>query len=332
MSVSVAARSMYDVAEVAAMIAAGKRLILAGCEEALDRLPRGRWIAGTTPYFMTAEDGGIVDRERLFVHPLPDIAEITWQGLLDAAALPTFAEKGAENGFTILILPGGSDIAALYAVEGPGWPRLYDRPVTGWVSAVAVERLGIETPKVYDGETGTKSDADAVVLHVALPDTHYAAVDIVTLFEPGDGPELTFDTTGFDTDDLRVDGVPTRLRDHVVAAGVDLRLPMIADYNGAMVNVALSPRPDGSLQAFAPTFTDTVYRFARPVADIPAQLASIAPSDGPAPAFSCNCICNWQYGELEGKRTGSFTGPVTFGEIAYILLNQTLVYLTIERA
>jgi hypothetical protein len=332
MSVSVATRSMYDVADVAAMIAAGERLILAGCERVLDRLPRGRWIAGTTPYFMTAEDGGIVDGERLFVHPLPDVAEITWQGLLDAESLPTFDEKGAENGFTILILPGGSDIAALYAVEGPGWPGLYDRPVAGWVSAVAVERLGIETPKVYDGATGTKSDADAVALHVALPDTHYAAVDIVTLFEPGDGPDLTFDTAGFDTDDLRVDGVPTRLRDHVAEAGVDLRLPMIADYNGAMVNVALSPRLDGSLQAFAPTFPETVYRFARPVADLPAQLASIAPSDGPVPAFSCNCICNWQYGELEGKRTGSFTGPVTFGEIAYILLNQTLVYLTIHRA
>lgn len=326
------ARSMYDVAEVAAMIAEGKTLVLAGCEAALDRLPRGRWIAGTTPYFMTAEQGGVVDEERLFVHPLPDVAGVAWQGLLDRDALPRFADKGAGNGFTILILPGGSEIAALYAVEGPQWPGLYDRPVAGWVSAVAVERLGIETPKVYDGATGAKSDAEAVVLHVALPDTHYAAVDIVTLFEPGDGPDLTFDTASFDTDDLRVDGVPTRLPDHVVAAGIDLRLPMIADYNGAMVNVALSPRPDGSLQAFAPTFPDTVYRFARPVANIPSRLATIAPSDGPAPVFSCNCICNWQYGELEGKRTGSFTGPVTFGEIAYILLNQTLVYLTVHEA
>ena len=64
--------AMYDVAEVAAMIAEGKTLVLAGCEAALDRLPRGRWIAGTTPYFMTAEQGGVVDEERLFVHPLPD--------------------------------------------------------------------------------------------------------------------------------------------------------------------------------------------------------------------------------------------------------------------
>ena len=31
--------------------------------------------------------------------------------------------------------------------------------------------------------------------------------------------------------------------------------------------------------------------------------------------------------ELEGKKTDPFTGPVTYGEIAYQLLNQTLVYL-----
>jgi hypothetical protein len=33
---------------------------------------------------------------------------------------------------------------------------------------------------------------------------------------------------------------------------------------------------------------------------------------------------------LAGKQTGAFTGPVTFGEVAYQLLNQTLVYLKIH--
>ena len=48
--------------------------------------------------------------------------------------------------------------------------------------------------------------------------------------------------------------------------------------------------------------------------------------------FSCNCILNYLYSELEGKKTGSFVGPITFGEVAYQLLNQTLVYLKIEDA
>jgi len=33
--------------------------------------------------------------------------------------------------------------------------------------------------------------------------------------------------------------------------------------------------------------------------------------------FICNCILNYLYGELEGKRTGSFSGPITFREIAF---------------
>jgi hypothetical protein len=36
------------------------------------------------------------------------------------------------------------------------------------------------------------------------------------------------------------------------------------------------------------------------------------------------------YPKLEGKKTGDFKGPFTFGEIAYILVNQTLVNLVIE--
>ena len=46
--------------------------------------------------------------------------------------------------------------------------------------------------------------------------------------------------------------------------------------------------------------------------------------------FSCNCVLNYLYAGLEGKKTGEFNGPATFGEIAYQLLNQTLVYLTIS--
>ena len=48
-----------------------------------------------------------------------------------------------------------------------------------------------------------------------------------------------------------------------------------------------------------------------------------------APVFSCNCILNYLYCGLEGKKIPPYCGPVTFGEIAYQLLNQTLVYCEI---
>ena len=48
------------------------------------------------------------------------------------------------------------------------------------------------------------------------------------------------------------------------------------------------------------------------------------------PEFSCNCILNYLYGELEGKKIDNISGPITFGEIGYQLLNQTLTFLYIE--
>ncbi len=41
--------------------------------------------------------------------------------------------------------------------------------------------------------------------------------------------------------------------------------------------------------------------------------------------FACNCVLNFLYGKLEGAQAG-LPGPFTFGEIAYQLLNQTMVY------
>ncbi|WP_338092580.1 DUF6976 family protein [Salipiger mangrovisoli] len=53
-------------AQAADRITAGATLVIAGSEAALQGLPRGRWIGGTSVYFMT-ENGGHVDQENLFV-------------------------------------------------------------------------------------------------------------------------------------------------------------------------------------------------------------------------------------------------------------------------
>ena len=63
------------------------------------------------------------------------------------------------------------------------------------------------------------------------------------------------------------------------------------------------------------------------IVNIRERLASY-PTEGVS--FSCNCILNFLFGELEGQSIGALQGPVTFGEIGYQLLNQTLVVLRIE--
>ena len=330
-------RSLYSVAEVGAMIAAGDALLLAGEEQLLAALPQGRWIGGTIPYFMTHEDGGTFDRDRIFVQRLPDMAAVHAQHLLPADALSTLADGGPDNGFTVILLPSQSPAHQAFALRSGEWPGVFRRPLVGWVTGAALDRLDTDSPKVFDGATGQISGTDAVVMHVALPDSHYADVDIVNLFEPGDGPALTFGNddgadTGFTVEHVHVDGVRTRLVDYIADHGIDTRLPLVADYNGAMINVATAgiAADTGHVTFFAPVFSHITYRFAKPIGDYETLFAEQLGERHDTLAFACNCILNYNYAGLAGKRTADVAGPMSFGEIAYMLLTQTLVYLTIK--
>jgi len=88
-----------------------------------------------------------------------------------------------------------------------------------------------------------------------------------------------------------------------------------------------------AVRFYAPVFADVVYHHARPVDDYVNAFVSACPTGlGERLAFSCNCILNYVHSSLEGRRTGDVVGPMTFGEIAYQLLNQTLVYVTVSDA
>ncbi len=329
-------QSLYTVADVTAMLAAGDVLILAADERLLADLPRGEWIGGTSPYFMTSEAGGIYDPDRIFVQRMPAIADVAWMGLLDRTAMPDMAALGPDNGYTIVMMPGQSDVHRDFALGGLEWPGLFKRPVVGWVTGVAGERAETDRPKVFDGRTGTASGDHAVVLHVALPDDSFARVDIVNLFEPDmDGPVLTFgdDDAGFTVEWVMVDGVRTRLADHIDHNGIDTRLPLVADYNGAIINVATAAvdAATGRITFFAPVHPGIEYRFARPIGDYEQEFAERIGTPGGDVAFSCNCILNYTYAGLAGRHTAGIAGPVSFGEIAYMLLTQTMVYLVIDR-
>jgi len=85
----------------------------------------------------------------------------------------------------------------------------------------------------------------------------------------------------------------------------------------------------GRVQFYAPVFADIEYRHAAPVGDYVQEFDLQIATHPAQAAFSCNCILNYLYGKLEGKKAGHLTGPITFGEIAHQLLNQTLVYLEV---
>ena len=118
-----------------------RRLLLAGEEDCLRRLPPGEWIGGTIPYFMTSS-GGQVSREGIFVTEVPP--EVTGIRIAshDGESLAGIAQEAPENGFTFLVLPAGSDVHLRYAHDAPDYPQMYLKPIVGWVAGVHLEDLG----------------------------------------------------------------------------------------------------------------------------------------------------------------------------------------------
>ena len=321
-------------AELIDKINRGEHLVIAADESMLSDLPSGNWIAGTIPYFMSAQ-GGTVDRNRIFVHTIEGIApnrapRIT---LYDVNSISRIAQEAPEHGFTIVILPAMSEVHLSYAQKAPEYPNMYFSPIVGWISGVHLDDLGSRSAKVGFGPAGGMLfDQKAVAMHIPMPDYQLATINIVNLFSQGDGPEIKFPKTGFNAADCTINGVAANLADYIKQENIDTRLPLVANYSGVMINVSIQQLDalHHQVNLYAPVFADVAYRFAKPVNNyIESFNQALTASASENIAFSCNCILNFLYSELEGKKTRDITGPITFGEVAYQLLNQTMVYLNL---
>ena len=319
--------------QVNQLVAAGKALILAGDERALRSVAPGNWIGGTIPYFMT-EAGGVMSRDGVFIEEIPAAATSARIQTYDCETIASIGVDSPANGYTVLILPAFSALHRAYALDAPDYPELFLKVVAGWVAGAHLDDLATATPKTFDGRTGEVFADRGVALHVELPAELRAELGIVNIFEPGDGEEVVFPETGFEAGECLVDGVRRNFREYFVGKQLDSRLPLIADAFGTRINVSIRSfdAERGTVQFFAPVFDGIPYRVARPITSYPRQFAAAIPSSVENPAFACNCVLNYVYGQLEGNRTGSIVGPMTFGEIAYQLLNQTLVHVTVTPA
>ena len=324
---------LLSLEDAAARITSGAVMTIAGDEALLAQLPKGSWIGGTSVYFVT-EDGGAVIRDRLYCTTLPEAASADIR-VLPAADLPRIADGYAEGGMSFILVPAFSEAHSVFAVDGPSYAGFFNQPLVGWVSGVHLDEIGRVSPKVFDGCRGTAHDDAAVVMHLTLEAGLSPQVDIVNIFSQNasDAPCFRFSKSGFSADRAWVDGVETPLAAYLQNEGIDTRLPLIANYGGALINVSVqSVDPEsGKVAFYAPVMEGVDYRFAKPLEDYAGAFAQQSGTGG-AGQYSCNCILNYLYGELEGKSTGGFTGPVTFGEIAYMLLNQTLVRLEFQPA
>jgi hypothetical protein len=325
--------ALITVQEASQLISKGRPLLFAADEKLLRALPKGNWIGGTIPYFMSAQ-GGTKTAERLFVTQLPDFVLEGEVRLYSPDTMATIPAGYPSNGATFAIVPASSQAHVEFAHHAATWPGLFDRPLLGWVAGVDLADLGKVTPKVFVG-TGESSENGVAVLHVTLPATQRAEVDIINLFTQGSGDDLTFPKPGFEVDTVHVNGVARNFADYLAERAVDTKLPLVADYNGAFINVSFQSvnAVTKRVALYAPVFEDTTYRIASPLKlDYAESFGRELASRAVAPVFACNCILNYLYSELEGKKIGTMVGPITFGEIAYMVLNQTMVYLNFVKA
>ncbi|WP_221799648.1 DUF6976 family protein [Oceanobacter mangrovi] len=326
---------LVSIEEASRIIQAGRGVSIAGDEAALRQLPKGLWIGGTIPYFMS-DQGGLSCRDRVFVNELPAASGAPGMCTYDVSNIDSVCMDAPANGFSVLIVPAFSEIHQRFAHDAPEFDGMYMQPLVGWVAGAHLDDLAnspaASKPKTVFGPTGEFNEDLAVAMHVEIAADRAASIEIINLFEPGNGPTLRFHDSGFVVKDVEVDGQLTNFAHYLKEHKIDTRLPLVADYCGAFINVSVQAVDvdKGEVKLYAPVFPELQYHIANPVPSYAEAFQQVMPGDDGEIAFCCNCILNYLYGELEGQQTGRMHGPMTFGEIAYQLVNQTLVYLRVS--
>jgi hypothetical protein len=313
--------------QTAALIAEKKLLHISGTEALLRKLPAGNWIGGSTEYFL-AESGGEISGEVLDVLELP-FTDYRFAAY-DVQTLPNIAKDAYDNGFSIIILPFDSEVHKQYAQNASNYEDVFLKNIIGWISGLNLNAAD-QTPIAVRGDMGEVLTDKAAVLHLGLPEDKMAQMNIINIFNADTkSPIITFKEDGFAVKTCFVDGKETIFADYIAKNNTDTKLPLVGDYSGAGVNISIKSVEDGTVYFYAPVFKGIEYRFSEPISDyVGAFHGKIAELGNTDSAFACNCILNFLYGGLEGKDLGGFYGPITFGEIAWQLLNQTLVYIQI---
>lgn len=323
---------MHTIDEVSALIKEGKSLILAGDEQILQRLPKGNWIGGSIPYFLDV-DRGKFTRDYVYVTRVPVFATKSTVKVYCLESIPEVYNDAPQNGFSVIILPAFSDIHASFALESPTYQHFACSPLIGWISGTALDDLDYAKPKTFDGLSGSEHQNKAVVIHVELTTNKAADIQIINLMEQGDGDIITFPKSGFHASEAFINGEQMDFATYLNERDIDTKLPLVADMHGAMINTSFQAIDVGNRRVdfYAPVFDGVTYRIAKPVEHYVNSFKERVPEGlEDRIYFSCNCILNYLYANLEGKSLKKITGPITFGEIAYQLLNQTMVYMTIE--
>jgi hypothetical protein len=325
---------LYSKQEVIDFINAGRIMMLSGSENALKGLPAGKWIAGSTPYFV---DGiGVYDNDKIFVNDFTIVAKNAKTVSYDVNDIEKIAVNGYDNGITLVCIPIDSEVYYSFANNSMRYEDIFKNPVVGFIAATKLEDYGKAKPYVADGADGKLDSEKAVVLYVELPEFLSARTEIEN-FDTIDEetPEIIFPKDGFVQSDCTIDGKPGNIADffeNVVKPKLGGYTQMITSQNGALINrdTKIVDTKKGETTFFSPIYAGDKYHLVKNGKDY-LKMFNDSLSARRSDVVACfSCVSYFFGGNFTGKPVVK-NGNYAFGEIAYQLLNKTIVTLEIDR-
>lgn len=325
---------LYSKAEVIDFINAGRVMLLSGSEKALKDLPQGKWIAGSTPYFV--DSVGVMDEDKIFVNDFTLIAKNAKVAAYDAKNIQDIAVNGYDNGITLVSIPIDTDVYFTFANNSMMYADIFKNPVVGFIAATKLDEYGKAKPYTASGIDGKLGSEKAVALYVELPDYLSARTEIVNFDTIDEGtPEIIFPKDGFVQSDCLIDGKPGNIADYfenVVKPKLGGYTQMITSQNGALINrdTKIVDTKAGTVTFFSPIYAGDKYHLVKYGKDY-AKMFNDSLGAKRSDVVACfSCVSYFFGGNFTGKQIVK-NGNYAFGEIAYQLLNKTIVTLEIDR-
>ncbi len=331
------ANQLFEQNQVETLIGENRVMVLTAHIDVLKRLPKGNWIGATSPYFYVQGQKGLMNNDKIFVTDFTPYAKEFNIKSYDKELITTVAENGYKNGFNFLILPSQADITASFSQHSMSYPNVFDNPLVGLVAGAELEEWQeARNIRVFNGQTGASFDDSGVVLHVALDEGQAARLEIINVFEPNEDIVIEVEEDGPVVKDCLINGKQGNLYDFLKERDLlTISTPFVCNLSGAKIN--FSPitfdESERTVMFASSLVAGEKFLRAHPLSNYPVAFKDAIesiPEDKDDLIFSCNCLYNYLFGDMEEHDLG-VSGAVSFGEIGYRLLNQTFTYLVIDK-
>jgi hypothetical protein len=325
------AKLLFNVEDANVLINRGTKLVFAGSHKLLQLLEEGNWIGGSTYYCISAGKG-IGDKDFLFVQEIPDYCEETKIKYYNKDSFKNVYHDMYDNGFSIVLIPFESNTHFKYPIEVVNYPLFATKPLVGWIAGVPLNDEKKLKPSVYDGQNKGFYDDGAVVMHVKLPDNKLADLKVVNMFELTYGQVLEFKEEGFNIKNVIVNDREYNFVDYLKENNIDIRFPLVGNIASTIPTIVSFKEIDEKekvVRLYAPLYKNIKYKLAKAEGNYYDMLIKNIQKENNF-VLPVICILHFLYGDLANKLSHEIPdAPTTFGEIAHILVNQTLTYLSI---